>query len=316
LLHILFGANDFSIREEMTKIRDGLGDGDLLASNTTVFEGRQLKLNQLIDACSAMPFLGSHRLIIVEGLLGLGEGNAGDWLALKDFVRVMPETTVLVLIDGQIKRDNPLLRELGSLASVKQFSMLRGGALRGWIEGRVADSGGAISASAARMLAALAGDSLWVLATEIEKLLLYASERRIEVEDVNRVVSSAREASVFAMVDALIEGRASPAARLLHQLLDGGATAPYLLVMITRQLRLLLRAKELSVEGIPASVIKGRLGIASDYTLTKALEQSKRYSMKRLEQVYRKLLDTDLAIKRGVWKGELALDLLVAELCA
>ena len=80
MLHILFGANDFSLREEMKKIRDGLGDGDLLASNTTVFEGRQLKLNQLIDACSAMPFLGSHRLIIVEGLLGLGEGNAGDWL--------------------------------------------------------------------------------------------------------------------------------------------------------------------------------------------------------------------------------------------
>jgi hypothetical protein len=37
--------------------------------------------------------------------------------------------------------------------------------------------------------------------------------------------------------------------------------------------------------------------------------------MKRLEQVYHKLLETDLAIKRGMWKGELALDLLVAELC-
>ena len=64
------------------------------------------------------------------------------------------------------------------------------------------------------------------------------------------------------------------------------------------------------------SEIKKRLGLASDYTLTKALEQSKRYSMRRLEQVYRKLLETDLSIKRGIWKGELALDLLVAELCA
>ena len=88
------------------------------------------------------------------------------------------------------------------------------------------------------------------------------------------------------------------------------------LVMVTRQLRLLLQAKELSLKGVPASVIKERLGVTSDYTLTKALEQSKRYSMKRLEQVYRKLLETDLAIKRGVWKGEIALDLLVVELCA
>jgi len=129
-------------------------------------------------------------------------------------------------------------------------------------------------------------------------------------------VSYAREASVFTMVDALIEGRASTAARLLHQLLEEGATAPYLLVMITRQLRLLVQAKELTLKGVPASLIKDRLGLASDYTLTKALQQSRRYSMGRLEQVYRKLLETDLAIKRGIWKGELALDLLVAELCA
>ncbi|MCK4723113.1 MAG: DNA polymerase III subunit delta, partial [Dehalococcoidia bacterium] len=144
----------------------------------------------------------------------------------------------------------------------------------------------------------------------------YTSGRRIDVGDVREVVSYARETSVFAMVDALIEGRAPTAASLLHQLLQQGAPAPYLVVMITRQLRMLVQAKELSRRGASMAEIKGRLGLTSDYVLTKALEQSNRYSMKRLEQVYHKLLDTDLSIKKGVWKGDLALDLLVAELCA
>ena len=130
------------------------------------------------------------------------------------------------------------------------------------------------------------------------------------------VVSYAREANVFAMVDALIEGRAARAAPLLHQLLQEGDTAPHLLVMITRQLRLLVQAKELSLKGFSPSEVKARLDLASDYVLNKALEQGRRYSMGRLEQVYRKLLEADLSIKRGLWKGELALDLLVAELCA
>ena len=315
MLYILYGADDFSLREELKKIEEGLGEGELLASNITTFEGHQLRLGQLTDVCSAMPFLGSHRLVIVEGLLTRHEKSAGEWLALKGSVAAMPQTTVLVLIDGQLKKGNPLLKELGPLAKVKEFRLLQGATLRKWIEERVAKRGGTISPQALRLLAALVGDNLWVLASEIEKLLLYASERRIEEEDVKRVVSYAREASVFTMVDALVEGRASTAARLLHQLLEEGATAPYLLVMITRQLRLLLQAKELSLGGVPASSIKNRLGLASDYTVTKALEQSKRYSMKRLEQVYHKLLETDLAIKRGMWKGELALDLLVAELC-
>jgi hypothetical protein len=34
-----------------------------------------------------------------------------------------------------------------------------------------------------------------------------------------------------------------------------------------------------------------------------------------LQQIYQKLLDTDLSIKRGRLKGVLALDLLLAELC-
>jgi DNA polymerase-3 subunit delta len=269
-----------------------------------------------MDACLAMPFLGSHRLIIVEGLLGRFEEGGEEWLALKEQVATMPQTTVLVLVDGQIKRGNALLRGLAPLASVKEFPLLKGAALEGWIRKRVARGGGTISPQAVRLLATQVGENLWVLASEIEKLLLYTLGRRIEEGDVRGVVSYAREASVFSMVDALVEGRASRAATLIHQLLQEGVTAPYLLVMITRQLRLLLQAKELSLKGMAVSEIKKRLGLASDYTLTKALEQSKRYSMRRLEQVYRKLLETDLSIKRGIWKGELALDLLVAELCA
>jgi len=315
LIYILFGADDFSLREELERIKDSLSDRESLASNTTVFEGHQVKLNQLMDACMAMPFLGSHRLIIVLGLLSRFDKDEGEWIALKDRAASMPQTTVLVLVDGQIKRDNVLLKGLAPLASVKEFPLLKWEALREWIQRRVKEGKGTISPQAVRLLASLVGDNLWVLASEVEKLLLYASGRRIEEGDVKEVVSYAREASVFTMVDSRIEGRAATAASMLHQLLQEGATAPYLVVMITRQLRLLLQAKELSQQGFSVSEIKARLGLASDYTLTKALGQSRRYSVKRLEQVYRKLLETDLSIKRGIWKGDLALDLLVAELC-
>lgn len=316
LFYILYGADDFSLKEELERVKAGLDDGDSLASNTTVFEGNQVRLNQLMDACMAMPFLGSHRLVIVEGLLGRSKGGNGEWSALKERVADMPPTTVLVLIDGDIKKDNALLKQISSVASVKEFPLLKGTALQNWIQRRVKEKGGNMSPQAVRLIASLVGENLWVLASEIEKLLLYTSGRRIDVGDVREVVSYARETSVFAMVDALIEGRAPTAASLLHQLLQQGAPAPYLVVMITRQLRMLVQAKELSRRGASMAEIKGRLGLTSDYVLTKALEQSSRYSMKRLEQVYHKLLDTDLSIKKGVWKGDLALDLLVAELCA
>jgi len=335
VFHILYGTDDFSLREEMERIKAGLGDGESLASNTTLFDGQRLGLNQLMDACMALPFLGSHRLVVVQGLLARfdrrekgsaeqGEGNASasrgsaaskEWSALVERVAGLPPTTVLVLVDGQIGKGNVLLKKLAPLAEVKEFPSLKGAALRQWIERRVKQEGGSISPEAVRLLASLVGDNLWVLASEIDKLISYTLQQAIDVGDVEAVVSYAREANVFAMVDALLERRASTSASLLHQLLQEGAPAPYLIFMVTRQLRMLVQVKELDVKGLPNSQIKSVLGVTSDYVLGKAVEQAKRYSMQRLEQVYHSLLDTDLSIKRGVYGGELALDLLVAELC-
>ncbi|GAI47375.1 unnamed protein product, partial [marine sediment metagenome] len=61
------------------------------------------------------------------------------------------------------------------------------------------------------------------MANEIDKLALFASGRRIEEEDVKLVVSYAQEASVFAMVDAVLEFRAGVAEQLLQKLLQRGA---------------------------------------------------------------------------------------------
>jgi len=101
----------------------------------------------------------------------------------------------------------------------------------------------------------------------------------------------------------------------LQQMLDEGAAAPYILFMITRQVRLLVEVKDLINQKCNRNEIRDRMGIASDFVLNKALEQSRNYSMERLEQIYRKILETDISIKQGIWKGDLALDLLVAELC-
>ena len=61
--------------------------------------------------------------------------------------------------------------------------------------------------------------------------------------------------------------------------------------------------------------IRNRLGLTHDFALRKTLEQANRYSLERLIDTYNRLLDADLAIKTGRYQAELALDILVNELC-
>ena len=328
MLYILHGEDDFSLNEELNRIKQELGDKEMLVTNTNVFSGQHLSPEQLMATCDTMPFLSPKRLVIVEGLLSRFETQDKDkrstktkdsgWSTFKDHIQRMPESTVLVLIDGKLKRNNHMLSALVPVAKIKEFKALKRDALKVWIESRVTKMGCSISPRASNMIAELIGGNLWLVSMEVDKLCLYAQGRRIEEKDVKSLVSSAQETRVFDMVDAIRERKTTMAIKSLHKLEDEGAVPPYLLFMITRQLRMVIQEKESLQQNHKSTDDSYTPESVSDFALKKARQQARKHSLEQLKQIYRKLLDADVSIKTGRFKGdsgELSLDLLVCELC-
>ena len=327
--YVLIGEDDYLIRQTLEEIKKGVGDQTILAANTTILNGQQVTADQLLGACETVPFLAEKRLVVVEGLLGRFEtknkvgkkktanknDRSNDRTSIVDAISRTPDFTELVLVDGKISNHNPLLHELSAVAQVRSFPLLKELQLRRWIEQRVAEAGGNISPRAVELLTRFVGSNLWIMAGEVDKLVMFAGARRIEEEDIRAVVSYAQEANVFAMVDAILEFKAGVAQELLQQLLKQGAVPAYLLVMLSRQVHLLVRVKELKSRGKTRGDIQNKLGLTSDFVLRKALEQADRYSPPRLRELYHKLLETDLSIKTGKYEGELALSILISDLC-
>ena len=83
--------------------------------------------------------------------------------------------------------------------------------------------------------------------------------------------------------------------------------------MIERQLAIILRVKELSHGS--QQEIRENLGLHPRYPLEKTLRQARTFTIPRLRKSFHALLDTDVAIKTGKYEDDLALDLLVIELC-
>ena len=330
MLYILSGQDDFSLGQSLEEIKRGIGDQTALAVNTTILDGHEVTLDQLKTVCETVPFFTERRLVIINGLMErfeprrkssrgkkttLSADQYDEHKSFTSYISTIPESTILVLIENVVGNNNPLLRELSDKAEVKSFPLLRNNNLRKWIKQRVSEEGGTISSQAVDSLAALLGSNLWIMSSEINKLVLFTSGRCIEEEDVNMIVSSAQQSNVFAMVDAIIELKAGLAEQLLHQLLQRGVAPVYLLVMLSRQVNMIVRGKELMSQGKPGKEIQNKLGLASDFVLRKTLEQANKYSWERLKEVYRKLLEADLSIKTGKYNGELALNILTAELC-
>ena len=330
MLHILIGEDDFSQKQALEDIKKSIGDAAALMSNTTVFDGRTVSPEQLRAACESMPFLAEKRLVIVEGLLEKFEAKretgkkksskqaakADEYISFANAVKNLPPFTELVITGGKIADKNPLLQELLKFSKATVFSTLKGPQLNQWVEKRVGalSKGKKISPRAVALMVRLVGSDLWTMSGELDKLALFTGDRPIEEEDVKALVSNAQEAGVFNMIDALIEQRIGPAQELLQQLFRQGMAPSQVLVMLSRQVRIIYQVKEMRAAGRQRNEIMNKLGLTSDFVLRKAWEQAERYSPARIKEVYHQLLEADISIKTGKVEGELALDILLAEM--
>jgi DNA polymerase-3 subunit delta len=328
LLYILAGPDHFSLNETLEAIKAGLGGTVALATSTTVLDGQQVTYDELKQVCETAPFLADKRLVIIQDLIEYfeaggkpgrsrtpkSEGQKAE--AFSTCLSQLPESTVVVMLENMVPRTSRegLFSRLSPKAVIRTFPLLKEAQLKSWILKRVKTTGGSISQPAVDLLYRLIGSNLWAMSNEIDKLVLYVNERRIEEVDVKWLVGYAQDVSVFTMIDAIIDFKVEPAFQLLQQLLRGGVAPAYLLFMLDRQFRMIIRAKELRASGESDPSIQTKLGLFNEFALKRTLDQASRYSSTRLRQVYERLLEADLSIKTGRHDSEIALDLLVAEL--
>jgi DNA polymerase III subunit delta len=346
MFYIFHGEDEFSRVEALVDLKSKMGDPAWLDLNTTVLDARKLMLSELIHACDAVPFLGEHRLVIVEGLLASFDqrsrreekaGEADDSATETDKAEVvtdtsradglvtylprLPETTWLVFVEPRmLKPANPVLRyaeKAGKTqAHVRAFSPPKQHDLNDWIRRRVIAKGGHIKPPAIELLATYLGNDLRLIDMELDKLLTFVGEDQPITEGaVRQLVTAIQESSVFDLVDALGLRDRRRAMALLVEMLDAGQPPAYLMIMIVRQVRILLQLKELSTEHLNLEQIKKQTGLHS-FVVNKCLRQAHNFSLEALESIYGRLVELDTAMKTGQISSTLGLELLVAELCS
>jgi DNA polymerase-3 subunit delta len=296
----------------------------------------------LLQHAAALPFLAPVRRVVVEGLLTALGGRRGivdTWQPLLDFLPQMPETNHVVLLEPPPRRDarrnegaggSPLLAALRQQpnVTVTEFPALKAWARGGpsevaqWLQDRAVRRGISIEPAAIEELAELVGADLRLLASEIEKLAVYATGRTITADDVRLLTPHASEESIFALIDAIVEGRAAIALRQLHRMLaEGDETAGHIQILVARQLRLLIRATELLEQRASQDEI-GQATKQRGYPLTKLMRQARATNRAAAEAALRALETSDHAVKTGQLqhvksnseREQLALELVVVRL--
>lgn len=332
MLAIYYGPDSYSRAEAIAALKAELDTDGMLSVNSVTFDGAHLNPAELTAACDTIPFLSAHRLVTLTDYLTQAQGRqsrarparrrgredpaapAEDFLI--EYVPRMPPTTTLLLVDGAVRDDHPLLLALKPMADIRRYPLLSEQQVVAWIATRSRARRVTVEPRAAQLLAQAVRSDLWALSTELEKLSLYANGRPIGEADVRAMVPATHESNVFSMVDAVVAGRLEPAILQLHLLLQDGAAGPYLIAMIARQYRQLIIAQDMLAAGAATATIAQKTEIRSEAALRRVLQQARRAGAEQLERCYQRILDADLSIKRGEAEESVALELLVMDLAA
>ena len=285
----------------------------MLSLNTVRFE-RTAKFADLQTACDVVPFLAPVRLVICRHLFARMPAQSFVDRLLK-YLPQLPDTTRLIFLESKKLASNHRLVKLAGKAEngyIKLFSTPQGSDLERWIRRQVKQAGGEIEPFAVQLLSANIGGNLQILSTEIEKLIMYkGDEGAINEQDIKLLSPYSAETNIFNLVDALGNRNSKQAMSLLNQKLKEGTDPFQLFAMFVRQFRLLIQTKSLAKQGLRAPAIAQSLKLHS-FVAGKIYQQSQRFSLPQLKQIYAHLLEMDVGAKTGKMDMESALDLLVA----
>jgi DNA polymerase-3 subunit delta len=309
-VYLLLGEEDLLADQALAALLDRLVPPAERDLNVDVVRADEVPMSDLITLLDTLPFFGQRRAVVVKDA---DLWKPSDQERLADYLERGAPPSALILVATQLDRRRRLYTTVRRLGEVQEFPRLTVRQLPEWISERVRREGRRIDPDAVEALIALAGPGLRQLALELEKLFAYVeSLQRITRRDVEAVVGQRVQSTIFTLVDAIGRRQAGEALRALDDILREEAP-PYVLFMIARQFRLLMRVATLRARRKPFSVIQDAVGLPP-YVARKIVAQADNFPPAVFPGIFARLVEADRAIK-SAGHSRLALETLITILC-
>lgn len=282
--------------------------------NVSYLEGTNISFNEIVNSCETLPFLSDKKVIYIQNITNNTLMSIGENLI--EYCNNIPKGIILLItLDDDVDIKNKYLNVIKNIGYVMEFNQLKGEELNKFVIDILGKYGKIINKSELIYLLSETGSSLESLEMEIQKLVCYAmDEEVITREHIDSIVTRTLESNVFRMVDFITKKDADNALKILNNLLFQKEEHLKILAMIIRQYRLLLQTKLALMEKLNFNEIKSGLKL-KDFMVQNLIRQCNIYSIKDIKNALRICLDVDYKIKTKTISNDLALELLIVDLC-
>jgi DNA polymerase-3 subunit delta len=227
-VYYLHGAEARLTDEALRLITEAALDASLRDFNYDVRSAAGLDPEAVYALCNTLPMMAERRVVVLRDVDAWQKRSKGRAELLRYLERPAAET-VLILVQGDADPDADLVARSWA---VRLDPLPPDRALR-WIAHRASQLGFAIPADAAEHLLACVGNDLGALDAELAKLAALPEGTAVTRDLVGDLVGVRHGQTPFDWRDALLDGDAGRAARLLEPLLaQSGVSGVKLLTLL------------------------------------------------------------------------------------
>src|SRR5205807_1636274 len=196
-------------------------------------------LAEVLDRARTPSLMAPFQVFFVRGVKTLfGRGSNEDKLAaIEEYCKDPNPDALLIFVADHIsipadarrmeltdkERYERIRETLGEYCGIVELARVEEGEAVRWVTEQAEIQGAKIDADAARELVDALGGDMMMISSELEKLLLYAGEKkRISLGDVETMVLAAKQRSLYELTDAISAKDRVRALEMLDAILNTG----------------------------------------------------------------------------------------------
>lgn len=304
-VYLLCGSEEYLKKLYRNKLKEAvLSDSDEM--NLLEYSGKGIDETEVRSFADTMPFFADYHLVLLE--------NTGWFKTATDFADYVPEipdTAVIVFVENEVDKRSRMYKAVKEHGYISEINGMTEQELKLWIAGFLKREGKNVTENTVQFLMEQVGTDMSRLECELEKLVCYTLGRDVvTVEDIKEVCTQQLTGKIFAMTEAMAQGRKRQALELYYDLISLQEKPMGILYMIQRQFHHLLLVKEMKAKGTDRNTMASVIGVPS-FAIQKYIAQADRFKTSELKRLLDYSLTLEQDVKRSRLKEQLAVELLL-----
>lgn len=310
-IYVIFGEEEYLKNIYEKKLISNIVDENFKMMNFDIFEGKNVSISKIIDACDTMPFMSDYRVVILKNTGLIYDAKKDDTNKLENYLHILPKTTILIFIEEKIDKKLKIFKTISNIGTFHKIDILSENELVNWILSIFKDNNKNISTKEALYIIRNIGFNMEILLNEINKLISFKSSgTKITINDIDNICTKSIESKIFDLINFMSNKDMDNAIKIYKNLIVNKTSPFVILNMISRQFRIILQTKYLYNKNYSINNIASELELR-DFIVKEAIKQSKNFSIKILLQAINECLEIDNNIKTGKIIDEIAIELLI-----